>query len=152
MEGGNLLDPIFWREADSQNLLSLLEGGADIAATDENDRLPLHWAANWASPPVIRTLIASGARDQVNARDCTGRTPLHMAVRNAYPEVVHLLLDEGSEIDAQNVLGLTPLHVAAGLLAKPMMRALKERGANEGLLTAAGNTARQILEIRNSPN
>ena len=74
---------------------------------DENRRTPLHLAANWAEFEVVQFLLAIGAKDQINRRDCTGRTPLHFAVRSAYTDVVHLLLDYGADINAPNLDGLT---------------------------------------------
>ena len=50
----------------------------------------------------------------IDARDHFDSTPLHYAVQfNSNPGVVKLLLDRGADIEALNVLGLTPLYRAA---------------------------------------
>ncbi|KAI4180126.1 MAG: hypothetical protein LQ348_005254 [Seirophora lacunosa] len=63
----------------------LLNHGADINGTNENQQTALHMAARSGSVAVMDTLLACGfdldARDwrDVNARDHQGATALHMA-------------------------------------------------------------------------
>lgn len=51
----------------------------------------------------------------VNAVDNDGQTPLHYAAFKGYTDVVTLLLHHGAYPAAVNVLGLTPLYIAASL-------------------------------------
>ncbi|MFP3959317.1 MAG: ankyrin repeat domain-containing protein [Spirochaetaceae bacterium] len=55
------------------------------------------------------------------------RTPLHWAARRGHEQVVELLLERGANVDAQDALGRTPLHVAVGHPA--VVRLLLENGA-----------------------
>ena len=57
---------------------ALLAAGADVAARDDGDKTPLHWAAwNNEIPAVTEALLAAGAN--LEARDEDGNTPLHLA-------------------------------------------------------------------------
>jgi len=107
-----------------------LEAGEDPhARVDELGRTPLHNAARAWKESFIRDLLAVGV--DVNARDWLGRTPLHEAadrVRPVEPDAsdakqlvrfsVHggpalaALLEGGADVDARDVRGNTPLHLA----------------------------------------
>ena len=67
----------------------LVDGGANIEATDERGRTPLHWAAVKGHEEMARLLVASKAN--IEATNNRGDTPLHCAVVNVHYEVVQLL-------------------------------------------------------------
>ena len=57
---------------------ALADAGANVNAKDEDDRSPLHYAAELrVRPEVVQALLNAGA--DVNARDSHGRTPLDIA-------------------------------------------------------------------------
>lgn len=51
----------------------------------------------------------------LNAVDLDGHTPLHYAIFQGHPDVVTLLLRRGAHPAMANVMGLTPLYIAASL-------------------------------------
>ena len=107
---------------------ALLKLGVDANIPDEGGHTPLYCAGNECpgGGPVVRALIQSGAK--VDACDGVKRcTALHMAARRGNVEVSEALLQGGTNIEARDSLGETPLRravncgqigVAALLLAK----------------------------------
>ena len=77
-----------WRDkADVAEVL--LENGADLNATDDDGKTPLH------------------------TEDDTGDTLLHRAVYADMSDVVEVLLSKGADVNATDDQGRTPRHVAA---------------------------------------
>ena len=104
----------FFETATVSDVTACLAGGADVAARDEDDITPLHWAA-WSSDDaaVVRRLLAAGA--ETEARNDNGRTPLHnAAINNENPAVVEALLAAGADVTSRDDDSWTPLHRAAG--------------------------------------
>uniref|UniRef100_A0A674NKC2 Uncharacterized protein n=1 Tax=Takifugu rubripes TaxID=31033 RepID=A0A674NKC2_TAKRU len=66
----------------------------------------------------------------VSARDRLGRTALALSA-------VHILVSYGANINAVNSSGMTPLHMAAGVLHKDLIASLIEEGADVNMVCAA---------------
>jgi ankyrin repeat protein len=79
---------------DFEQIKSLISGGADVNAKDDNGNAPLHYAVILANKDIIELLIASGA--DVNIKDDQGRTALWWAKELKNTEVVELLLKHGA--------------------------------------------------------
>ena len=120
--------------------LLLLENGADPNIKDKRDWTPLHWAAakpdkgwsrdflrhrtsnsvqgkrdysihHWNKIDLekIRLLLLFSANPNQMGEDYD--TPLHRAADNGRLEVVQLLVQNGANVNAQNLYGNTPLHL-----------------------------------------
>jgi len=110
----------------------LITEGADVNAKQGGGGTPLHWAATWGHNEIAELLIAAGA--DVNAIDADGNTPLdnaggetavllrkhggkhgtiHIAVHNDDIEEVKEFLAAGTDVNAKNKYGVTPLLGAA---------------------------------------
>jgi hypothetical protein len=76
-----------------------------------------------------------------NARDDLGRTPLFFAARATKDhDIAELLLDEGADVRARSVCGLTPLHIAAAVGDETRIGLFLDRGAKIDARDDAGWT------------
>lgn len=74
--------------------------------------------------------------DLVNSRDECEDTPLHHAVESDQLEMSNLLIKRGADINSQNVLGWSPLHVACNdCCGLETIDLLLKSGANVNLAT-----------------
>jgi ankyrin repeat protein len=80
--------------------------------------------------------------DELNEQDeLTKSTPLHFAIELDRLEWVHLLLQaSGTNVDAQDGVGHTPLHVACIRGRRDLAEALIARGANPNVANKAKET------------
>ena len=79
---------------------------------------------------IVKELLDAGAA--VNKGDLHGRTPLHFAARGRLKRFPKLLLDKGADPNikaAAGVRGVAPLHEAATLGEKGVVKYLIKRGA-----------------------
>ena len=113
----------------------LLDHGADIDAADCSGSTPLMWSIADGNDTTTQRLLERGATANVfclaGLNDVSGLnaavemnpqvlhitdgrrcTPLHWAARSGQSEAALLLLGLGSNVNAQNKLGETPLHLA----------------------------------------
>ena len=55
--------------------------------------------------------LAAGTDVNVKGGFADG-TPLHYAAANGHKEIAELLIEKGADLNAKNVVGMTPLHYA----------------------------------------
>jgi uncharacterized protein len=101
-----------------RRLITLIEDGADIHATDKNGVTALHHAVRFRCPVAVQTLIEHGANVNQTCRR-SGSTPLHRAVtqtgapgtagkRQEALEIIRLLLAAGADLSITNNAGRKP--------------------------------------------
>ncbi|KAG2217934.1 hypothetical protein INT45_004061, partial [Circinella minor] len=94
----------------------LLEAGANVNYQDGQGLSPLHHAALVEKYHLVKLMLEFKAN--VHAIDKKKRTALHIAIQktknmtNASLRIERLLLQEGSDINAKDILDRTPLHLA----------------------------------------
>ncbi len=88
----------------------------------------------------VKTLIEQNP-ELVKARDKDGRTPLHWACRGVHLEVVMFLLDNGADVNAEDVNKVVPLHSLGVRNSPKAIEALLSKGANVDAKDYRGNTA-----------
>lgn len=139
---------------DIEEVKSLVNQGADLAAKDKIGLTPLHLAAYTGPYEVVKFLIAKGA--DVAARDDDGSTPLHRACDRGRKDVADLLIEKGADVNLRTKLGLTPLSHAVDSGNIGLVKLLITKGADantrdgEGipvLHTAAGRCYKDMVEL-----
>jgi ankyrin repeat protein len=98
------------REGHTDAVRALIDGGADLNATDEEGTPPLGYAASNDRLEVARVLLEAGAA--VNTANRLGATALHQAALSGSAAMIQLLVAHGADVRAQNVRGQTPLDMA----------------------------------------
>ncbi|KAI9598322.1 ankyrin repeat-containing domain protein [Syncephalis fuscata] len=73
--------------------LTLADNPSLAKTKDEDQRIPLHWAASSGQEEAVRLLLALGS--DVNAVDEDGWTPLIIAVSAGHRSIVDILLNAG---------------------------------------------------------
>ena len=117
----------------------LLENNPDLLeARNENEKTPLHFAAQSGIKEIVEFLIEKGA--DVNANNIANETPLHYAAAMRHKEVVGLLIARGAILNSGTLDGSTPLHYAANFGNPETVRILIEKGAKINSRNRAGLT------------
>ena len=99
------------KEGHLEVIKSLLEQGAAVNATDNNEGWTALQLAAWAGHlAVVRYLVEQGAG--VKATDNEGRTALHGAALAGRLAVVRYLVVQGADVNAKNNKGEMALHSA----------------------------------------
>lgn len=124
----------------------LLDNGQDINAQDSFGRTPLHYVCRSLMIELLVFLLSRDA--DINLKDCEGRTPLHVLTSEA-KGLDHVFGDDefpvermsgclGAykrhiDINAQDDLGLTPLHQACKVHAVNITKFLLAIGADPNI-------------------
>lgn len=143
--------------ADNTNMIPLhgaaKKSGSDIinllakttqnpARPDNNGMTPLHYACQLNQLNAVKTLLSDGAT--LLCANNTGDTPLHLATGRigADNDIASYLLttDAAKLVNAVNLDGRTPLHLAISADKKDLVQKMLEVGADPNLADERGQT------------
>ena len=137
-------------------LLALLEHGADANEAQGDGMTALHWAVMNEDVEAARSLIYAGANVHATTR-INAVTPLWLAAQSGGAVMVYMLLDNKAEADAANGDGVTPLMIASSSGNPDVVQVLVERGANPNaaekaygqtpLMFAAANNEADVIAV-----
>ncbi|XP_068161193.1 ankyrin repeat domain-containing protein 61-like [Antennarius striatus] len=132
-----------------KSMQSLLSAGADPEIRDRLGQTTLHllitcWPIPLTTKPgstartaaltqaedCLRLLCEHGADVNAEVEGESHQTALHLSVRHAALSAIHILTSYGADVNAVNSSGMTPLHMAAGILHKDMIASLIMEGAH----------------------
>jgi ankyrin repeat protein len=112
-------------------VVELLGQQRDLVASYSHDGwTPLHLAAFFAHPDIVKALLAHGADVHARAQNATTNTPLHAATAGRNLDAVRLLVEHGADVNARQEGGWTALHSASLSGDVEMVRLLLSRGAD----------------------
>ena len=94
----------------------IAEDGFDPNAQGEHGSTPLHYAARYGTPEMVKALIGAGA--DVNAKNKYDWTPLHYAAQYGTPEMVEALLKARADKSIKNAKGKTARDLIEARIAK----------------------------------
>jgi len=139
-----------------------------LSRTNESGMTPLLKAISDRDIECVKALLEAGANPNQEAGKpglpsaLLPGTPFQMALQRGHPATVDLLLQHGLDLKQRNVLGFTPLHLAAWHGSTNRIRELIERGGdiNErqgkpnlpSHYQEAGQTALHLAVIRGIPS
>ena len=107
----------------------LVGAGADLEVKDRSDTTPLHYAVQFGFLDIVQYLLQQGA--SVQSQSMKGGIPLHNAVESLERnDIVKVLIDAGSDINALDYDGNTPLDYALYHKNREAMEMLLHAGAN----------------------
>lgn len=141
---------------DTETIRMLIEAGVDVNAADLPGISPLMMAAGWnGNTRAVQMLLAKGANAKAVSRPVMGLpvrngasefgslTALIMSAPFGPPEMIGNLLDAGSDVNARDVRGMTPLMlaVAADHQDPAVIKMLLEHGADPAAKSKIGESA-----------
>lgn len=95
------------KEGKTEQILNLLQRGADINAQDAHGRTPVMIATYQHQTAIVRMLLQAGA--DVNLRDDRLENPLLHAGAQGWPDILHLALEAHADTHLTNRFGGTAL-------------------------------------------
>ncbi|KAG2532942.1 hypothetical protein JM18_000903 [Phytophthora kernoviae] len=128
----------------AQIIESLIEGGADIDATEKHGLTPLMFMCSRGSLEGCATLLALGA-DVHCVSWSNGFSALEFAVKCGRTELVELCLSKEANPNAPTLDGDTSLHLAAALPHADIILRLLQSGANPNVQNRYGQTPVSVL-------
>ncbi|XP_064639345.1 ankyrin-1-like [Lineus longissimus] len=104
----------------------LLDAGADVDALNKHNLTSLHEACNRGNAQVVEILIKRRADIHHLGK---GKTPFALACLNGNVNIIRMLLQRGCEVNVYSATELPPICVAYNEQNVPLMKLLREFGA-----------------------
>ncbi|MDZ7779724.1 MAG: ankyrin repeat domain-containing protein [Gemmatimonadota bacterium] len=115
---------------DVETVVSLLQSGADVNASQGDGMTAMHWAAERDDVEMAEVLRAAGAALNATTR-IGGYVPLHVAAREGNEAMVRWLLDAGADVARKTTeTEADALHMASTAGDVAVVEALLDAGAD----------------------
>ncbi|XP_063303036.1 protein phosphatase 1 regulatory subunit 12A isoform X5 [Pelobates fuscus] len=130
---------------DSEEVLKLLDRGADINYANVDGLTALHQACIDDNLDMVKFLVENGA--SINQPDNEGWIPLHAASSCGYLDIAEYLISRGANVGAVNSEGDTPLDIAE---EEPMQELLKNEINRQGIDVEAARKEEERIMLRDA--
>ena len=142
-----LIEAVSWCNYD--DVLNLMNNGADINAKTKYGRTALQQAVSNSNYNFVKFLIEHGANVNFMLGD---ESLLYMSVEfNSCLPLVKLLVENGADVNATNAHGETPLMaLSKNKFCHQTIKYLLSKGANAALTNNSGQTALDIAILKNN--
>jgi ankyrin repeat protein len=137
-------------QGDTIKVKNILQTGADVnARTDTYCNTALHLASSYGRVAIVELLLDNHA--DINAENKNGETPLHSIARSEntklHEDIVQLLIKRGANVNLKTEWKRKPLHYAAQMGYKEVVRLLLDAGA----VDAKDYKGRRALDYSKDP-
>ncbi|XP_063783456.1 protein phosphatase 1 regulatory subunit 12A isoform X4 [Pseudophryne corroboree] len=130
---------------DSEEVLKLLDRGADINYANVDGLTALHQACIDDNLDMVKFLVENGA--SINQPDNEGWIPLHAASSCGYLDIAEYLITHGANVGAVNSEGDTPLDIAE---EEPMEELLQNEVNRQGIDVEAARKEEERIMLRDA--
>ncbi|XP_034628017.1 protein phosphatase 1 regulatory subunit 12A isoform X7 [Trachemys scripta elegans] len=130
---------------DTDEVLRLLERGADINYANVDGLTALHQACIDDNVDMVKFLVENGAN--INQPDNEGWIPLHAASSCGYLDIAEYLISQGAHVGAVNSEGDTPLDIAE---EEAMEELLQNEVNRQGVDIAAARKEEERIMLRDA--
>ncbi|KAM9311186.1 protein phosphatase 1 regulatory subunit 12A [Gastrophryne carolinensis] len=130
---------------DSDEVLRLLDRGADINYANVDGLTALHQACIDDNIDMVKFLVENGA--SINQPDNEGWIPLHAASSCGYLDIAEYLISQGANVGAVNSEGDTPLDIAE---EEPMEELLQNEINRQGIDVEAARKEEERIMLRDA--
>jgi len=118
---------------DLEQVKTLVEAGADVNATNPENRHPLHLATNNNHVHIVQYLLSKGADVNGKNKD-TETTALILAAAYGFYDIAKALIEAGADVNQQSKMSC-PLRAASILGHLDVVKLLVESGADINMIT-----------------
>jgi len=136
------------RAGDINGVQEQLALGALVDLRTSTGATSLHIACNNGHLAIVELLLINGADPnalEANKKMATTKAPLDYAVSVNHQQIIETLLNAGAEINRQDPLGYTALHIAYMMGHEEAKSVLKARGARGDLKTRYGELPKDFI-------
>ncbi len=129
----------------------LIEAGADASLADEDGLTVLHLAAKITDSAGLSLLLGKGVSPDLR-NPKTQETALFDAIISQREEHAKILIEANADLNAQDDMGDTPLHRAAGTGVSRIAILLLEAGADPAITNTLGQTSKPLFLVTPEEN
>ena len=120
-------------------LLTTIAAVVLVGCGEGSRHLNLYEAAESGDIEAVKQHLADGTDIELKCTGC-GSTALGHAAKHGHNEIAELLIENGADVSAKSLKGLTPLHYAAANGHKEIAGLLIEKGADVKAKDEGGKT------------
>lgn len=141
----------FINEGDLETVKNMLDKNPSLSNCVNNNDFPvLYQAVIKGNLALLKILLQTKPKPNVNAMDKVGLTALHAAAEFGYLDMAQMLIEAKANVNARTTDGTSPLFLAARFNHAPIVQLLIEQGAIVDAAISDGGTPLYVAVQNNS--